>query len=833
MRSLLAIMAVLIFYGSVYPLNFSTYTYTPERMAQLVDFSLAGGLTGNAIANILLFIPYSFLSVFAHGGTGRARGWQIALLTVAGLALAYAAQFAQVFIVGRVPSGVDVLWNVLGMLAGLLAGFAVAASRHRLPALAGPLPIPLLLVGGWVAYQWIPFVPTLDLGLLRDNAVSLIAKRTPSPFWVFQNTLLWLMCYQLLERYAPAIRRVWYPLATLLVLVSGGLFIGSTVNVDDFAGALCALILWRALDGRWYPQVLALLLVAAIVGASYLSLTLRETPASFSWIPFSGSLGTNVVLNVIATWKKLVLYGLLIWLLLEARLSLTVATLVTAALLFVSEWFQVYIQGATPEITDALLALMTGSVFALWRQRPPRPARDNSRASPVPGRRRRSGLALAGISVALAAGVGVWSMLPPGPAAAIRGEVAWAGQRAHLIADLHTHTRISDGSLTAADLVADAVGAGCDVLAITDHSDSSATGGAAQRDAIATLRREYPDLLLFLGMELELPSYAGREHMNVLLHPDQEAAWLPKLRRAVDEASDGERGTAQDPDRDFLRLINRIRDAGHPAFLIYNHPSRKVANVTESLDDLRRWRSLGTSINAMAGAPGHQYADTIGAYRATVLTDNRWDPATASVGGVWDQYLASGKDLWAALASSDFHDAGNDASPCAFSRIHIAAPERSYAGVLEALIKGTFWADHGRLLDQLTLEVEFDGIARALFPGESADVFTDDSVALARVVIERGPGSAGSPLEVAFISSCVDGESQIVAQQWLASDQSVAERLIPLQASSPQDNSCHIRARVSLDKFGREPDLLAYTNYVRVNLRLGVLDGHMLDWRLE
>lgn len=863
MRALLVVTAVLIIYGSIYPLNFSSYTYTPERMAQLVDFTLDKGLNGNTIANILLFVPYGFFTVLAVSGSRNARAWQIALICTAGLLIAYGVQFAQVFIAGRVPSGVDVVWNVLGMLAGLAAGFAFAGSRHRLMALTGPLPVPLLLVGGWLVYQWLPLVPTLDLGLLAENAVTFLSRRVPSPFWVFQNTVVWLVCYQLLERYAPRIRLLWYPLATLLVLVAGAVLVGSTVNVDDFIGAACGLILWRALGGRWSPATLALLLALAIVGASYLSLTPRETPASFSWIPFSGSLGSNVMLNVMATWKKLVLYGLLIWLLLEARLHLLPATVVTALVLFVSEWFQVYVQGATPEITDALVAVGIGVAIALRGERPRGQQATKSAVQPADeadsgnggadtedvesghdnAERSRSGAARRatprrgylrplGVGIVLAGAVGLLTRLPEGPAAVIRGDIPWAGQRADLIADLHTHTRTSDGSLAAPDLVAASVAAGCDILAITDHSDVGASGGDAQRRAIATLRRQHPELILFLGLELNIPAYAGREHMNILLHPDQEA-WLPELRRAAEARARGERGSPQDPDRRLLRLVNRIRDGGHPAFLIYNHPSRKVKDVGESLQDLLRWRLLGTRVDAMAGAPGHQrYAD-IGSYSGPVTTDGRWDPATATVGGVWDQYLATGGDLWAALASSDFHGSPRDETPCAFSRIHVAAPERSHAGVLEALDMGTFWSDHGRILDHLLLEVEFDGVSRSLYPGESVDVFTEDSFALARVILERGPGSARAPLHVEFISSCVDGISQVVSSQVLSPEQNSAESLIPLQATSEQDNSCTVRARVRLNQYGLEPDLFAYTNYLRVNLRLGVLDGHVLDWRLQ
>ena len=165
-----------------------------------------------------------------------------------------------------------------------------------------------------------------------------------------------------MERYARSFRATGTPLGILGVLAIGALLMGSTVNVDDIAGAGCALVLWSLLGGRWYPGWQALLLAFAIVGASYLPLQWRDSPATFSWIPFSGALGSNVVLNVIATWKKLVLYGLLIWLLREAGLSFSATRPAdaAAAAVRVSEWFQVYMRGATPEITDPLLALGLG-----------------------------------------------------------------------------------------------------------------------------------------------------------------------------------------------------------------------------------------------------------------------------------------------------------------------------------------------------------------------------------------------------------------------------------------------------------------------------------------
>jgi len=534
----------------------------------------------------------------------------------------------------------------------------------------------------------------------------------------------------------------------------------------------------------------------------------------------------------------------------EAGLRFRYAIGLTALLLFVSEWFQVYIHSATPEITDPLLALGLGAAMALYlraagESAPPA----DSQSTPVrAGRKTRAmagGVRTAGASSGVRRGQSRWTALlltlllsgvlalavmQPDPApASFRGQLDWAAARAGLIADLHTHTRTSDGSLSEAELVAEAVGAGCNVLAITDHTDVKASGGASQRQAIAALRREYPKLLLFLGLELNIPSHGQREHMNLLLHPDQEAEWLPRFQRAVEKAMD----SRTDPDRGFLNLANRLRDGGHPALLIYNHPSRKVDTVDESLADLQRWRALGTRVRAMAGAPGHQHYEAIGSYQGAISTVNRWDPAAAVVGGVWDRYLASGDDLWAALASSDYHGGRRDATPCAFSRIHISAPSRSHAGVLEALDRGTFWSDHGRILDHLSLAVELEGLPRPLYPGESADVFTENGAALARVELERGPGSVGKALGIEVISSCIDGSSRVIGRQLLGAEENSTEALILVQATPEKSNSCTVRARVRLDNLGLEPDLLAYTNTVRINLRLGVLEGRILDWRLN
>jgi len=85
-------------------------------------------------------------------------------------------------------------------------------------------------------------------------------------------------------------------------------------------------------------------------------------------------------------------------------------------------------------------------------------------------------------------------------------EIPWALVTKPLIMDAHSHTRFSDGSLEVSQLVEKAVTAGCDVLAITDHGDLSERAATpAYFQAIRTTRKQHPELILFAGLERNIP----------------------------------------------------------------------------------------------------------------------------------------------------------------------------------------------------------------------------------------------------------------------------------------------------------------------------------------
>jgi hypothetical protein len=399
-----------------------------------------------------------------------------------------------------------------------------------------------------------------------------------------------------------------------------------------------------------------------------------------------------------------------------------------------------------------------------------------------------------------------------GGAPSFQTSPAWAGENATVILDHHTHTRYSDGALSPAELVGLAITNGCDALAITDHSDKGGSASVEQLKDIVALRKQYPNFLLLTGIELNMPSYDGREHVNVITVPEYESEILRKLGNLAED-----HGKSAVDDEKLLRAISQYRDQGIPLVTSYNHPSREAAVVGESLDDILRWDPSGDIFTILSGSPGHQNAKVLGSYQAPLYTVDRWDPVAAVVGGVWDQLLGKGYPIWGAITSSDYHNKNLDKAPCSFSRTHLSVPSRTPQGVLEAIRAGTFWADHGHLLNKLTFSLELEGLATRAYPGDVVNLGTDYATAIASVTLERGTGSEGSPLTLEIISNCHSGNAEVVHASVLGPLSTDSANLIPIRNTGEDGRSCFVRARIGM-YLPTGPDLLAYTNPIRILL---------------
>ncbi|HWN82261.1 MAG TPA: PHP domain-containing protein, partial [Candidatus Udaeobacter sp.] len=310
---------------------------------------------------------------------------------------------------------------------------------------------------------------------------------------------------------------------------------------------------------------------------------------------------------------------------------------------------------------------------------------------------------------------------PPG--AEFVRRTPWIGSGSWLKADLHAHSRFSDGIRTPREIAVQAKTYGCDVLALTDHTDRELQGASAGYFvATAELRTEFPELVILDGIEWNIPPGGGDDHAGVLVPPGPEGQRaLAELKTRFDDL--GQATHDEQLALEALRFLTR-ESAGWsvPPVVIFNHPSRKLAHSLDPLAKLRRFRAESPLLVGFEGSPGHQGRTPIGSYERAVTTIDRWDPAAARPGDLWDQLLGAGEDWWGALAFSDFHeevaDGLHDYWPGQFSETWLYVPERSAAGVLRALTAGCFFADHGAIAREVKLTVSAPGLERPAWAGE-------------------------------------------------------------------------------------------------------------------
>lgn len=277
-----------------------------------------------------------------------------------------------------------------------------------------------------------------------------------------------------------------------------------------------------------------------------------------------------------------------------------------------------------------------------------------------------------------------------------------------LIVDTHTHTKFSDGQHTVAELAQNAKNFGCDVLAITDHADKNLSRVTSEQyfRKIQQAHYAHSDLTVMAGIEWNTAPFMGREHVTLLL-PDspQMAEQYKEFRRRFD--SYGRRSVDLISAEPALRWLNKINVGGVKPIVMYNHPSRKSQNVAEAYHDMASWRSYNDIVIGFSGAPGHQKlkGPANGSYRYKIKTVGGWDPVASTIGGVWDQLLADGHNVWSARAPSDFHETRMDYWPCQFSTTHLYSKSARHNDVLTAYRAGNFWAQHGRFVEQLSFDI--------------------------------------------------------------------------------------------------------------------------------
>ncbi len=162
----------------------------------------------------------------------------------------------------------------------------------------------------------------------------------------------------------------------------------------------------------------------------------------------------------------------------------------------------------------------------------------------------------------------------------IERELPWASSGVWLKADTHVQSKFSDGGSTVDELVDRAVANGCDVLAITDHTDGNLKAATPEyHAAIASARSRVPKLVLITGIEWNVPPGKGQDHAAVLFPPEMDDAVMTGefKSRFDDQNKEGENPELAVAAFEWLRQESSGASAMPVVFL--NHPSRKAKDL--------------------------------------------------------------------------------------------------------------------------------------------------------------------------------------------------------------------------------------------------------------
>jgi VanZ family protein len=189
-RTLWLLFAAFVVYGTTIPFHFVRRLSTvEEKLHRIVENPMSPVGTPrdwsapDILQNLLLFVPFGVLGIFAAGPDARSGASRIVVVTGLGAALGLSVEAVQLFTQDRVSSLIDAATDTLG--AGLGAVMAHQLQRSMRGALGQ------MSASGWFRARafypvvlatavvcllaWVPFDVTLDIGMILPK-VRMLAR---------------------------------------------------------------------------------------------------------------------------------------------------------------------------------------------------------------------------------------------------------------------------------------------------------------------------------------------------------------------------------------------------------------------------------------------------------------------------------------------------------------------------------------------------------------------------------------------------------------------------------------------------------------------------------
>ena len=364
-----AVIIAVIVYGSLYPFMFRQpiFAFGPAARALLESWNETPS-RGDFIANVALYMPLGFFAILAIGnGVGTAKRIVLAILT--GALLSTCMELAQYYDDGRQTAATDLYANVVGTGLGAIGG-SLTRKNFRWPLLReiSSNRVPALLLTAWAGYRLFPYVPTTDLHKYWDTLKPVILHPSLTGYDLFRYTAIWLTIGALIEAISGP-KRVWllFPLFVGVVLVAKVMMVDTTLTTAEIAGAGLAFCVLGVLafHARLRVALIALLFFGYVIAERLEPFHFGGTAGAFSWVPFLSFMSSSPEIGVLSFFQKFFLFGSSIWLIAQAGLRLGSSMVVVAAILFITSYAEAYLPNRSAEITDTVMALIIGAIFAL------------------------------------------------------------------------------------------------------------------------------------------------------------------------------------------------------------------------------------------------------------------------------------------------------------------------------------------------------------------------------------------------------------------------------------------------------------------------------------
>jgi glycopeptide antibiotics resistance protein len=395
-RTLWIVFALFIVYGTTIPFRFSTDPGAAAAKFAAVSWNpFVNATTGrrvsitDSVQNLMLFLPFGLLGALALDDRIRRTATRVATVTLMGAGLSTVVEAFQLFTVDRVASFSDVTTNTTGALLG--ASIAWPARRLfqqglRRVVAAGMVDsvtfYPAMVATAVVAVAaWQPFDLTLDVSTVGRSVRAL--WRDPWQVGGFRDEGAALIHYVLFAAALSAWlqrRRVRHPALTAGAIgIAGALTLEASQFIVDsrmpsgldamvrVVGVGIGVVLWMGRGTSRSAWWIALLVAATAAGAAIQLLSPFDVAATrrpFSWLPMLGYYQNNWFPSVSHVIELVLLYfplGFCLALVIPSARHALLATLgITLAICIPVEFFQGWIVGRYPDITDVAFSFCGG-----------------------------------------------------------------------------------------------------------------------------------------------------------------------------------------------------------------------------------------------------------------------------------------------------------------------------------------------------------------------------------------------------------------------------------------------------------------------------------------